>query len=166
MTTRKHPAVLLALGLAASLSVNADESAGNQKKANGDKPQANAENLKEESSEALDALADYSAAQKDKASATARDLVARLDKRVELLREDLEANWDRMSESTREERKAAINALAEKRDQLKEQFQQLSQRSGKAWDELKSGFVRSYRALTADEATASGDETADTEAAN
>ena len=95
-----------------------------------------------------------------------RDLVARLDKRVELLREDLEANWDRMSESTREERKAAINALAEKRDQLKEQFQQLSQRSGKAWDELKSGFVRSYRALTADEATASGDETADTEAAN
>lgn len=138
--------LLISLGLAVTLTVGAEET----KTADGDGPDSGATRLQTESSEALDALANYSAEQKEQASVTAKELVARLDKRIELLRNDLEANWDQMSQATREKREAAINGLAAKRDQLKKQFDALSQRSGKAWEELKGGFVRSYRTLTGD----------------
>lgn len=157
MRSPKHLAIVFALGLGASVAASGSETDNGNDSQQGSPSVGSAERLKKESSQALDALADFTAEQKDKASATASDLVNRLDKRIELLRDDLQANWDQMSESTREERQQAIDELAKQRDQLKEQFRALSKRSGQAWEELKTGFVNSYRALTADESSESQD---------
>ncbi len=103
--------------------------------------------LQQESADALDALADFSAEQKEQAADTARGLVERLDQRIQALRRDLENNWDDMDEARRRRQEAMIESLARQRDELKDQLSGLAERSGAAWEELKSGFVRSYRAL-------------------
>ena len=121
-----------------------------------------AEELKRESAEALDALADFSAEQKDEAASTAQKLVARLDQRIRALRQNLDNNWDAMDQAGRQHQKAMIESLARQRDALEDQLSGLSERSGAAWEELKAGFVRSYRALQGSE----GDKTATDAAEN
>lgn len=140
-------AIALALAVAMPSASNAADGDTDNESADA------AKRLQTQTRDALNALADYSTQQTEKANATARELVDRLDQRIESLRADLDANWDQMSEATREEHQAAIDALASKRDELNKQFQALSERSGEAWRDLKSGFVGSYGALTADEPT-------------
>jgi recombinational DNA repair ATPase RecF len=106
-----------------------------------------AEEVKKEVGEAIDALGAYSAARRDEALARARPALDRLDQQIERLEDRLAAEWDRMDRAARERTRAALKELRKRRTDLAEWSGRMRESSAGAWEQVRQGFVTSYRAL-------------------
>lgn len=147
MTASRKALLMATLLVAGSALAAGNESAGETSDEAQSTASATGERLQRESAEALDALQAYTAEQKQQAGATAQELINRLETRIQRLRTGLNEQWDELDKAAREQQQAAIDELARRRDQLKDTYKQLQSNSGSAWQELKGGFVRSYREL-------------------
>ncbi|MFB4203793.1 hypothetical protein ACEZHJ_08330 [Arhodomonas sp. KWT2] len=95
----------------------------------------------------LEALQRYSAEKRDQAVTKAHELMDALDKRIANLRERADEQWSEMSEATREKTQASLRALEDEREDLGRAFDRLGESSAETWDDVKTGFVDSYRQL-------------------
>lgn len=107
-----------------------------------------AEDLRREVSEAMEAIASYSAQQRDEALSKAREAMDRLDVEIERREATLRENWAEMSERSRELASARLQDMRQARQQLAEQYGGLASGSASAWTELRQGFSNAWSAFS------------------
>lgn len=109
--------------------------------------QAQSSEVRKEVSEAVRAIGDYTAEQRDAAVVKAKEALAATDRHIEQLQEKIDRNWSSMSETARENARTAMHNLQQQRTELAEWYGGLKHSSTKAWEDIKQGFAKSYEAL-------------------
>lgn len=94
-----------------------------------------------------EALKDYSSEQKEKALNKAKKSLDDLDSRIAVMEDDLYEKWDRMDQETRNMYRSNLNEFRKQRSQVAEWFGAMSHSSENAWEDMKEGFINSYREL-------------------
>jgi hypothetical protein len=93
------------------------------------------------------AIKDYTVAQRDEAVKQAKAALDDADARIRRLERKLDSDWDRMDQAAREKARATLNRMRRERNDLAEWYGGLKHSSSEAWEEVKSGFAKSYDAL-------------------
>jgi len=106
------------------------------------------DDVRAEVSEAMDAIANYSEQERDKALTKAREALTRLDAEIERREQALRENWSDMSDSAQETARARLKDLREARNTLSERYGALQSGASSAWDELKSGFSDAWSSFS------------------
>lgn len=104
--------------------------------------------VSEEVKEAASAIGEFTVEQKDAAVDKAKEMMDTIDDRIHKLEGKMEANWDDMKDSSRDKYNKALKTLREKRNNLSEWYGSMKHSSKDAWNEVKSGFSKSYESLT------------------
>jgi len=98
--------------------------------------------------EAVEAIKEYSADQKEAAVKKGKALLDHLDGRIEQLESRMKKDWDRMGESARKAAKSSLEAIRKQRDEVARWYGSMTKSSSGAWEEVKKGFVESYQTLS------------------
>ena len=93
------------------------------------------------------AIKDYTVAQRDDAIRQAKAALDDADARIRRMERKLDSEWDKMDQTARKKSRAALNALHRERDELAEWYGGLKHSSAESWEQVKSGFVKSYEVL-------------------
>lgn len=108
---------------------------------------AQRQRLEQEMDDAVAALRDYSLARREEALARARQAGAAMDERIERLQAQADRDRSRMGTAARLRSQQAMADLRQRRGDLAQWYDGMQRDSDAAWDEVKTGFVRSYREL-------------------
>jgi len=92
-------------------------------------------------------IRDYTVAQRDEAVKQAKAALDDADARMRRLERKLDADWDKMDQAARERARVTRDAMRRERNELAEWYGGLKHGSSDAWDNVKSGFAKSYDAL-------------------
>ncbi|MDN5849343.1 MAG: hypothetical protein L0H63_06830 [Nitrococcus sp.] len=103
--------------------------------------------VQEETTEAIEAIKQYSAAQRDQALARAKALIEELDVRIAELKTWIDQHWDPMQAAARQQARDTLSQLEAQRADLAEAYETLETSSSSAWEDVKQGFLKSYRTL-------------------
>lgn len=104
--------------------------------------------VRAEISEAMDAIGDYSAQQRDEALTRARYALQRFDAEIERREQVIRENWNAMSDEARETATETMQDLRSARNAVGESFGALQAGGADAWDELKTGLSDAWDALS------------------
>lgn len=107
-----------------------------------------AEKAKMEISEAMDAIGDYTAEQREDALAAAREAMQDADAQIDRIDASLRDNWGEMSEEAREKAQASLHELREARYALSERYGELKAGASDTWDDLKAGFASAWSSVS------------------
>jgi hypothetical protein len=108
---------------------------------------ATAKDVSKKAKETGRAIKDYTVAQRDEAVKEAKAALDDADVRIRRLERKLDADWDKMDQTARKKARATLDALRRERNELAEWYGGLKHGSSEAWEEVKSGFAKSYDAL-------------------
>lgn len=100
-----------------------------------------------ETKEAIAAIKDYTVEQKDKAVEKAEEMINDIDGRIDVLQDKMNAGWDDMHQSTKEKYNSTLKNLRRQRNNLAEWYGSMKHSSKDAWQEVKTGFSKSYDTL-------------------
>lgn len=105
------------------------------------------EEIRQETTDLLAALKNYTASQRDEAIKKIKIALDNLDRRIETMEREIAENWNEMDQAAREKLQASLQALREQRILVAEYYGSLKSGSAAAWDHIKQGFTGAYRAL-------------------
>ena len=103
--------------------------------------------VEEKVAEAAEAIKNYSVDQRDEALKKAKIVLDDLDERIDRMESELNEKWDRMNQSARKNATATLKALRKQRNEVAEWSGGLKHSSSNAWEDVKTGFLNSYREL-------------------
>lgn len=103
--------------------------------------------VKHDAAETARAIKNYTVEQKDEAVKKAKEALDDLDARIDRLQARLDKKWTQMTQAAREKAQATERGLRKERTEAAEWFGGLKHSAAKAWEDVKSGFVKSYEAL-------------------
>jgi len=106
------------------------------------------EDVQKEMDDLLATLKNYSANEQDKAVERAKDVLEKIDQRIETLETEIDRNWETMSEEARKKSRQSLKELRQQRLKAAEWFGSLKTSSVVAWEQIKQGFSDAYRAFT------------------
>jgi len=96
---------------------------------------------------ALEALKDYTSDQKDEAVSQAKATMDQLDENIDALQQKLYGSWSDMSQSSRDRLQSRLSRLSKQRNQLAQWYGAMMQSSSDAWEDVKEGFISSFKEL-------------------
>lgn len=111
----------------------------------GDKTTMN--DVRQEMKDAAKAIRNYSIDQRDEAAMRAKTMLDKLDAHIERLENQLDKKTDHMDQAARQKAKATLKALRKKRNNLAEWYGGMQHSSEKAWQDVKTGFLKSYQSM-------------------
>ncbi|MBU4264063.1 MAG: hypothetical protein KKC76_19600 [Proteobacteria bacterium] len=103
--------------------------------------------VQQEADDTLQAIKDYSIDKKDQVMAQAKDVLDKMDVKIDELEKQSSEKWQDMSEASREKSRQALRELRKKRNDIAEWYGGMKHSSAAAWDEMKKGFIESYHLL-------------------
>lgn len=103
--------------------------------------------VRQETAEAIESIKQYSAAQREQALARAKALLEELDVRIAKLRTWIDEHWDSMQAAARQRAQEMLSRLEAQRADLAKAYSTLEASSGSAWEDVKQGFLKSYRSM-------------------
>lgn len=103
--------------------------------------------VKQEMRETARAIKNYSIDQREEAVMQIKSTLNNLDEKIERLQDRLERKTGEMSDSARQKEKATLKALRKERNKVAEWVGSMQHASVEAWQEIKSGFLKSYKIL-------------------
>lgn len=103
--------------------------------------------VKEETRELIDSLANYTAEQRDLALKKSKEALAKLDERIQDLEAQVRDDWENMDQETRQQAREHLEALRERRMKLAEWYGSMKTGASQAWEEIKQGFTDAYEAF-------------------
>lgn len=103
--------------------------------------------VKQEMEEAANVIKNYSIAQRDEAVKVAKSTLDDLDAGIERLEDRLDEKTDRMDQAARQKARATLKALRKERNEVAEWYGSMQHGSTEAWQEIKTGFLKSYEVL-------------------
>ncbi len=106
------------------------------------------EDVQKEMDDLLATLKNYSANEQDKAVERAKDVLDKIDRRIETLEAEIDRNWETMSEEARKKSRQSLKELRQQRLKAAEWFGSLKTSSVVAWEQIKQGFGDAYQAFT------------------
>jgi uncharacterized protein (DUF3084 family) len=106
-----------------------------------------AQEAKEKTMQALEAIGNYTAEQRDEAIQKAKETLADMDTRIERLETQYSQKWDHMDQAARRSAQQTLTTLRKQRTEAAEWYGGLKHSSRKAWEDVKSGFLESYHQL-------------------
>ena len=109
--------------------------------------QTTTQEVKQKVAEAAEAIKNYSVAQRDEALKKAKTVLDDLDARIDRMQSRLNEKWDQMDQVAREKAMDTLTTLRKQRNQIAEWYGGLKHSSSKAWEDVKEGFLKSYRAM-------------------
>jgi len=92
-------------------------------------------------------IKDYTVTQRDEAIKSAKAALDDLDARIRGMERKLENEWDKMDQAARKKARATLDALRRERNEAAEWYGGLKHSSAESWEQVKSGFVKSYEVL-------------------
>ncbi|TVS00975.1 MAG: hypothetical protein EA407_13550 [Rhodobacteraceae bacterium] len=104
--------------------------------------------MRAEVSKAMEAVAEYSAQERDETLATVREALDRLDAEIERREETLRENWADMDDAAKEAGREQLRSLRQARNEMGERYGALQESTGSAWDELMAGFANAWDAFS------------------
>lgn len=110
--------------------------------------QTSMEEVKKETQELIQTLKSYTADQQEEAVEKTKAALEKLDKRIDSLEKDIDQNWDKMDASARDQARESLKALRKQRIKLAEWYGSLKASSMEAWEHMKDGFSKAYKALS------------------
>ena len=130
----------LALGtlLAASPLSFAAEPSGNK---------SAAKDIAKKADETGQAIKNYTVAQRDEAIKSAKAALDDADRRIDRMERKLDSEWERMDQGARKRARATLDALRRERNEAAEWYGGLKHSSAESWEQVKTGFVKSYEVL-------------------
>lgn len=105
---------------------------------------ATIQQVRKETSDLLESIKSYGAAQRDDAIQEIEIAIIHLDNRIESLQTRIDEQWDDMTQPAREQARKSLRELQQQRVKLAEWYGNLRGSSADAWDEIKRGFSRAY----------------------
>lgn len=111
-------------------------------------PKISEDEVRTEISQAMDAIANYTAQERDKALTQAREAMDKLDAKIEKREHELRENWAEMSEDAQKSARSSLQDLRKARNNLAERYGALESGASDAWNELKSGFADAWEAFS------------------
>ncbi|HTF15070.1 MAG TPA: hypothetical protein VK643_10405 [Burkholderiales bacterium] len=93
------------------------------------------------------AIKDYTVAQRDEAIKQAKSGLDDVDARIRRMERKLDSEWERMDQGARKNARATLNALRRERNEAAEWYGGLKHSSAESWEQVKTGFVKSYEVL-------------------
>lgn len=136
-------ALILAAILATSLAATTVALAAQDQEA----ATISADQVQEEAAQAMQALANYTAQERDQALSAARKAMQQLDQQIDQREDALRDQWADMSTAAREQAKASLAQLRQTRNALGERYGALESGMDSAWNELRDGFTSAYEAV-------------------
>jgi len=103
--------------------------------------------VQQEMREAANAITGYSAKQRDKAINRVKISLSNLDAHIERLENRLDKKADRMDQAAREKATSTLKALRKQRNKVAEWYGGMQHSSTEAWQDIKTGFLKSYQSL-------------------
>lgn len=97
---------------------------------------------------ALEALMDYTSDQKDEALSKAKTTMDQLDENIDSLQERLFGEWSDIDQSSRDKLRSQMNSLSRQRNLLSQWYGAMMQSSSDAWEDVKEGFMNSFKELS------------------
>jgi chromosome segregation ATPase len=104
--------------------------------------------ISRQAAEVSTTIKNYTVEQRDEAVKSAKSAIDDTDSHIHRLERKIDQEWDQMDQATRKKTRAALDALRKERTALAEWFGGLKHSSREAWDEVKGGFVKSYKSET------------------
>ncbi|HYR03097.1 MAG TPA: hypothetical protein VES58_07110 [Syntrophobacteria bacterium] len=147
MRAHKFTSAVLAVVSAGLVALAPASSVGAQTGAKGETQSTSMSEIKHNAAETARAIKNYTVEQKDEAVKKAKEALDRLDARIDRVQARLDEKWSQMTQAAREKAEATEQGLRKERTEAAEWYGGLKQSSAKAWEDVKSGFVRSYEAL-------------------
>jgi CHASE3 domain sensor protein len=143
-TTLLIASALPALGQSSGAAPTQEPNIEQQRK---QRAEADAEAVRKEVEEAAQTIGDYTLARRDEALERVETAVDRVDRRMARLREDWDQRLKRMSATAQARNDRTMSDIKRRRDDLDAKYDALRRSSDAAWNDAKTGFVRSYREL-------------------
>lgn len=106
-----------------------------------------ARRVRKQFGKAAEALKDYSSEQRDKALAKAKKSLDELDFRIADMEKQLFDTWEQMDQETRTAYRNNLTEIRNQRNRMGEWYGAMSHGSENAWENIKEGFINSYREL-------------------
>lgn len=105
------------------------------------------EQVKKEVDEAVDAIRSYSIERRNEAVERAHKSLTEADRRMDRLDAQVNERWERMSTSARQRSQEAMSDLRRRRNDVAEWTGGMRHSSDDVWEDVKSGFIKSYHEL-------------------
>lgn len=102
----------------------------------------------QEVKEAVEAIKEYSADQKDEAVKKGKAVLDNLDGRIEQMESKIKKEWNEMGDSARKTAKTSLETIRKQRDEVAKWVGSMKQSSAGAWEDVRKGFVESYQTLS------------------
>ncbi len=93
------------------------------------------------------AIKNYTVAQRDEAIKNAKAALDDADRRIDRMERKLDSEWERMDQAARKRARATLDALRRERNEAAEWYGGLKHSSAESWEQVKTGFVKSYEVL-------------------
>jgi len=132
------PALVLGTLLAVSPMPLAAEPSGNK---------STAKDIAKKADETGQAIKNYTVAQRDEAIKNAKAALDDADRRIDRMERKLDSEWERMDQAARKRGRATLDALRRERNEAAEWYGGLKHSSAESWEQVKTGFVKSYEVL-------------------
>ena len=104
--------------------------------------------VKQEIKEAFEAVENYTADQRDEAVKKIKVALEKIDSQIESMESRIGKKWDQMDQAARQKARSTLASLRKQRNELSEWYGGLKYSSVEAWGHVKSGFLKSYKALS------------------
>ena len=106
-----------------------------------------AKDIAKKADETGQAIKNYTVAQRDEAIKNAKAALDDLDRRIDRMERKLDSEWERMDQGARKRARATLDALRRERNEAAEWYGGLKHSSAESWEQVKTGFVKSYEVL-------------------
>ena len=103
--------------------------------------------VKEKVADASQAIKNYSVNQRDEAVKKAKAALDDIDLRIDSMESQINKKWRQMDQSSRKKSRDTLTALRKQRNEVAEWYGGLKHSSSNAWEDVKKGFLKSYRDL-------------------
>jgi hypothetical protein len=106
-----------------------------------------AKDITKKADETGQAIKNYTVAQRDEAIRNAKAALDDADRRINRMERKLDSEWERMDQAARKRARATLDALRRERNEAAEWYGGLKHSSAESWEQVKTGFVKSYEVL-------------------
>jgi hypothetical protein len=106
-----------------------------------------AKEVRQEMSDATEAIKGYTADKRDEAAAKAKAGLDALDARINALEARIDKNWEKMDKAAREKARNTLKELRKQRVEAAEWYGSLKNGTAEAWEQTKKGFSDAYTSL-------------------
>jgi uncharacterized protein YicC (UPF0701 family) len=105
------------------------------------------EEVQQQMKEAAAAIKNYSVEQRDEAGREVKATLIELDADIERLQQRLDKKADHMDQAARQKARATLEDIRKQRNDLSEWYGGMQHSTSEAWQEIKSGFLKSFDIL-------------------